>query len=146
MYAAAARGGTDTPLDGEIGVSPTDEPITRIRLTNNTTLVINDNGALNLNTYFTGDGDDITLWVMNEARVVQGATVSRIAGVANRFNFAIPSAMGDLLADIDVGERWIFAGTRAGVDARHVNRRRTKHIPPPLQPSPLNCARLYARR
>ena len=120
LYAAAARGGTDTPLDGEIGVSPTEEPITRIRLTNNTTLVINDNGALNLNTYFTGDGDDITLWVMNEARVVQGATVSRIAGVANRFNFAIPSAMGDLLADIEVGERWIFAGTRAGVDARHV--------------------------
>ena len=54
-YADSDRGGTDSPTDGELGLSPTNTVISRIRRHSATELNLNDNdnpAALSLGTYF----------------------------------------------------------------------------------------------
>ena len=68
IYADSDRGGSDTPLDGELGLSATETLISRIRRLDATMLVLNDNdnpNSLALNTYFNsgGDGNDLTLYL-----------------------------------------------------------------------------------
>ena len=67
-YADSDRSGTDTPLDGEIGIGADDTLISRIRRHSATELNLNDNdnpSALALDTYFSagGDGNDLTLYL-----------------------------------------------------------------------------------
>ena len=99
----------------------TDEPITEIRLTSNTNLLLNDSGPLQLRDYFGtgGDGLGLTLWAMNEARTFEGAPVDVLSVGGGFVNLTVPAAMGALVAGIAVGERWIFAGTSAGASASH---------------------------
>ena len=119
LYLGVPRNGFDTPLDGEVGMSADEEPITRIRLPSNTTLLLNDSGALVLNDYFTGDGADLTLYVVNDQLEVMSRTVTRISGGLNFFNLSIPAEMGQFITNIAVGERYLFAGARASRGANY---------------------------
>ena len=67
-YANSDRAGTDTPFDGELGLSATETVISRVRRISATELVLNDNdnpSALGLGVYFSagGDGSDLTLYL-----------------------------------------------------------------------------------
>ena len=67
-YADSDRGGTDSPLDGELGLGTTETVISRIRRHSATELNLNDNdspSALDIGTYFAagGDGNDLTLYL-----------------------------------------------------------------------------------
>ena len=69
LYADADRGGTDTPLDGELGIGDDETRVSRIRwISSSGRLVFNDNdnpAALAINTYFAtgGAGNDLTFYV-----------------------------------------------------------------------------------
>ena len=71
LYADADRGGTDTPLDGELGIGPDNTLMSRFRRNATTALTINDNDnpvALDTGTYFEagGDGNDLTLYLQTQ--------------------------------------------------------------------------------
>ena len=71
-YADSDRGGADSPLDGELGLSSTQTVISRIRRHSATELNLNDNdnpSALDIGTYFAagGDGNDLTLYLQTAA-------------------------------------------------------------------------------
>ena len=115
-YADSDRGGTDSPLDGELGLSATETVISRIRRDTALQLILNDNDspvALAIGDYFSlGEGLDATIHVQTldgvESFVVDGA-VDAPGGNFIRFN--IPSALDTLLQGIAIGDRFILAIT-----------------------------------
>ena len=67
FYRDSDRGGTDTPLDGELGLGDDNTVISRFLRGTATELALNDNdnpASFNLGAYFTsgGDGEDLTLY------------------------------------------------------------------------------------
>ena len=73
-----ARGGTDTPLDGELGVGEGETRITRIR-TDATRIRMNHNDVpvpLSFSEYFNGDGSDLTIWLQILGQPRQGLEVT----------------------------------------------------------------------
>ena len=128
LYADSDRGGTDTPLDGELGVGPDDTNLSRIRwISSNSRLVFNDNDsptALALNTYFAagGAGNDLTFYVtdfsgtytFNIADNLQFSNASTL-----RFQ-NLPTALETIFDDITVGDRLIFSAARVAVTEHEV--------------------------
>ena len=69
LYADSDRGGTDTPLEGELGLGPDDVVISRIRHGSETVLSLNDNNnpaSLALDDFFEGDGNGLTLYLQTK--------------------------------------------------------------------------------
>ena len=63
VFAVSPRTAAGTLLDGTMTLNGGAVPITRVRIQNSgATLIINDNSALSLTTYFgaSGDGNDLT--------------------------------------------------------------------------------------
>ena len=81
-YATAQRSGTDTgPDEGELGMSASEEPITRLRVENaGNELTFNDNGALSLSDHY-GAGGTTSAWTMRvqfaDGTLVETNTVQR---------------------------------------------------------------------
>ena len=91
-YADSDRGGTDTPVDGELGLSDTETVFSRIRriaLTSPDRTRINFNDSdnpseLTLSTYFNGDGSDLTLTIQTASGSVS-QTISDAVGIGSSF-------------------------------------------------------------
>ena len=119
-YVDSDRGGTDTPLDGEIAISSNDTLISRIRRISDTVLVLNDNnnpGVLDLNTYFGtgGDGADLTLYLQTIADgLVSFAVADQLVNSgANFAQFTLPADAQTLLDNLATDDRWILVLARA---------------------------------
>ena len=115
-YADSDRGGTDTPLDGELGLSDTETVISRIRRHSASELNLNDNDspvALAIGDYFSlGEGLDATIHMQTadgvESFLVDGAVVT---SGGNFVRFSIPTVLSTLLNGIAIDDRFIFAIT-----------------------------------
>ena len=119
IYADADRGGTDTPLDGELGLGAGETLISRIRRTAATNLTFNDNDnpvELDVSAYFLagGDGNDLTLYLQTRAHgeVSLVAADTYLAGNPNFARFTLSQAAQNLLDGIATGDRWIVKFAR----------------------------------
>ena len=118
FYADSDRGGTDAPLDGDIGVGPDDTPISRIRRTlsgSTERLGLNDNGAFDLGAYFDsgGDGNDLTVWIQTLAGIAEIVVADSTDSFGSNFiQFSLSTANQAIIDAIDLGDRYIFAVTR----------------------------------
>ena len=119
LYADSDRGGTDSPLEGELGLGPDDVVISRIRHGSETVLSLNDNNnpvALALDDFFEGDGNGLTLYLQTEADgVVSFDVADQLSGNRNSstVRFTLPADAQTLLNNIPDGGRWIFALAQA---------------------------------
>ena len=119
FYSDADRGGTDTPLDGELGLGDDDTVISGIRRRTATILQLNDDDnpvALDIGAYFSagGAGADLTIYLQTLAGEVSfpaAATFSRDGQV----RFTLPADAQTLLDGLLDGDRWIFKAARAEV-------------------------------
>ena len=122
-------GGTDLPIEGELGVGGAETVISRLRRLAADELVINDNdnpAALNIGTYFNQDaGSDTSIYFQTlDDGVASLVTIDNITTVGGNFvRFNLPQAVQDILNAIDVGTRFIFVVARPG----------TTTTPDPLQ-------------
>ena len=120
LYADSDRGGTDSPLGGELGIGPDDTLISRIQnLNSGANLRLNDNNnpeGLTLTDYFgaSGDGNDLTIYLQVEAGSRVSFTVSSSLSTAggNFVNFTIPSEVTTLINTITTGTRFLFGAGR----------------------------------
>ena len=116
FYEDADRGGTDTPLDGELGLGDDDTLISGIRRRTQTLLQLNDDNnpvALDIGAYFStgGAGSDLTIYLQTLAGEVSfpaAATFSRV----DQVRFTLPAAAQTLLDNLADGDRWIFKTAR----------------------------------
>ena len=118
-YADSDRGGTDSPVDGELGLGTTETVLSRIRRHSATEINLNDNdspSALSLIDYFGsgGDGNDLTLYLQTVADgLVSFAVSAQISTSGGNFvRFTLPADAQTLLDNLDTGDRWIFALAR----------------------------------
>ena len=125
LYADDDRGGTDEPVEGELGMSPTNTVISRIRwLNGSSTLSINDNDApeaLSLSEWFGNDGGGrgLTMHLVvedaNGVATIHTAKVDDVAGGAGRrtgssANFrGFPAAMITAFSGISEDDFFILA-------------------------------------
>ena len=117
FYSDADRGGTDTPLDGELGVGTDETLISGIRRRTATLLQLNDNNnpaALDIGAYFStgGAGNDLTIYLQTldggEVSFPATASFSR----ADQVRFTLPADAQTLLDNLADGDRWIFKTAR----------------------------------
>ena len=114
-YADSDRGGTDTPLDGELGLGTSNTVISRLRwLSGSSTLIINDNNSpqeLDLGAYFgTGAGSGLSLYLQNDTSVVSFVVSDYFDTSGSNFLRLFPPADFIAIADsIVTGDRFIFA-------------------------------------
>ena len=130
LYRSAARGGTDVPIEGDLDLLPTGNPITRLTWNNSDVFIIHDNLPLILEDFFqpAGDGHDITFYLQV---IPSGPSVSfdvetyypgdeNAAAQVIRFGQGsapdLPATIQDLLDSIAIGTRYLFAATRAVED------------------------------
>ena len=118
-YADSDRGGTDTPLDGELGLGSTNTVISRFRRLVAAELTLNDNdspAALDLGAYFNagGDGNDLTIYLqtLNDGEVSFPVASQFVLGGGNFARFTLPADAQTLLNNIATGDRWIFKAAR----------------------------------
>ena len=118
LYADSTNGGSDTVLDGELGLGPDNTVISLIRRQSTTVLRLNDRdtpASFHIGNYFaaSGDGNDLTvsLQTANDGLV----TFSTLAGgAANAVRFTLTPNALTLLDNIASGDRFILAFTRPG--------------------------------
>ena len=119
LYADSDRGGSDTPLEGELGLGPDEVVISRIRHGAATVLSLNDNNnpaSLALDDFFEGDGNGLTMYFQTEADgVVSFDVADQLSGNRNSatVRFSLPADAQTLLNNIPDGGRWIFALAQA---------------------------------
>ena len=120
LYKDSDRGGTDSPLDGNLNIGPDNTRISQIQW-NGSALIINDSDEpeeLTLSTYFgaSGAGRDITFYVQRVPGVTQSFSVETytrgIGGGFIRFDQFL-TALVSLLDGIATQDRWILAATHA---------------------------------
>ena len=118
-YADSDRGGTDSPIDGELGLSSTDTLISRIRRHSATELNLNDNdspSALSIGAYFDagGDGNDLTLYLQTSADgLVSFAVSTQLVNFGGNYaRFTLPADAQTLLDNLSTGDLFIFALAR----------------------------------
>ena len=112
-YADSDRGGTDSPLDGDLAIGNDDTVVSRVRRVAAAMLVLNDNdspAALALDTYFGsgGDGADLTLTILTgdgEADVV--IADQTVSSGGNFLRLTLPAAVQTLLDGLATGDLWI---------------------------------------
>ena len=120
LYADSSRGGTDAPIDGELGLGDGETNISRFLFVGDK-ITLNDNddpGTLNLSSYFgaSGEGLSLTFWVQTHdgtvtSTVLRGAATSPGPG-GSFFNF-IPSAdQQTQLRGLATSDQWIVSFTQ----------------------------------
>ena len=123
LYADADNGGTDTPIDGELGLGADDTLISRFRRVIDAQLTLNDRDspvALNIGAYFNtgGDGNDLTIYLqtLNDGEV-SFAVADQVDATAggNYVRFNLPADAQTLLDNLSTGDRWIFKAARPSV-------------------------------
>ena len=115
IWNAPARGGTDVPLDGEVGLGAGDDAITAIRLRANPQIRIQDSTALNIGAYFDagGDGHDLRLTIQALAGAVAvDMATAFVSGTSTRVDIDIGGGGWNLLNNLAVGDRFILAFDR----------------------------------
>ena len=118
IWLAPERGGSDVPLDGEVGLGPDDTAITAIRLRTSPLIRLNDDdspGTLDIGGYFDagGDGNDLTLTIRTAAGAVAVAVATAVSTpFLARVDFDVTAAGWNLLNDLAVGDRFILAFAR----------------------------------
>ena len=129
IYEDADRGGTDTPLDGELGLGADDVLISGIRRRTTTLLQLNDSNnpaALDIGAYFStgGAGNDLTIYLQTldggELSFTVASTVS--FSRVDQVRFTLPSDAQTLLDNLASGDRIIFK-TGARCCCHHPRRR-----------------------
>ena len=128
FYADSDRGGSDAPLDGELGLGADETVISRFRRFDATSLNLNDNdnpAALDIGAYFEagGDGDDLTIYLQTaDAGEVSFDVASQLTlSGANFARFNLPAAAQTLLDNLANGDRWIFKLARPESTAEPVS-------------------------
>ena len=123
FYADSSRGGSDTPLDGELGVGPGETAISRMRRANAANLNLNDDnlpGALDLGVFFGagGAGEDLTLYLQTGADGVVSFTVASafLNAGPDILRLTPPTAAITLLDNLATGDRIIFALARTAAE------------------------------
>ena len=117
-YVDSDRGGTDTPLDGELGLSATNTVISRFRRLVAAELTLNDNdspAALDIGAYFNagGDGADLTIYLQTlDGAVSFTAAAQFVLGGGGFARFTLPADAQTLLNNLGTGDRWIFKAAR----------------------------------
>ena len=117
-YADTSRSGSDTVDDGELGLGGTETLISRIRQTNSTTILINDNDiptAIVLEDHLgiTDDNTDTSAWtlyIQTRDGVVSSNSLSSTGG--GYANFRFDSADSPILNGITTGTQFIVALAR----------------------------------
>ena len=115
FYEDADRGGTDTPLDGEVGLGADETVVSGFRRRTATILQLNDDNsptALDIGAYFStgGAGNDLTLYLqtLNDGEVsftvASAVSFSRV----DQVRFTLPADGQTLLDNLADGDRWIF--------------------------------------
>ena len=120
MYRDSDRGGTDTPIDGELGVGPDNTVLSRIRWeTLNNFFVFNDSNnpeVLDLGAYFSsGDGNELTIYFTDLSGTYSfPVSVHLGSWTASTLRFTIlPNNLINVLNDISIGDRFILSGARS---------------------------------
>ena len=118
IYEDADRGGTDTPLDGELGLGDDETLISGIRRRTTTLLQLNDNNnpaALDIGAYFSagGAGEDLTIYLqtMADGEVSFPASDVNFSRV-DQVRFTIAADAQTLLDNLVSGDRLIFKTAR----------------------------------
>ena len=124
FYRDSTRGGSDTPIEGELGVGPGETLISRFRRASAPNLTLNDNNlptALAFNTFFGtgGAGADLTLHLQTTSDGLVSFTVAGafLSAGGNWLNVTLPTAARTLLNNLATGDRFIFALARAATVA-----------------------------
>ena len=119
IYADSDRGGSGSPLDGELGLGAGNTLISRFRRISTAELLINDNDdpvTLTLSAYFGsgGAGADLTLYFQTLADGETGFAVSsQYVGAGGGFaRFTLPADARSLFDGIATGDRFIFKAAR----------------------------------
>ena len=117
LYSSSARGGRGTlhaNSDMTISSGANATPITAIsELSNGSILRFNDNGALNLGSYFAGAGNDLTIHFITDDGSISFPVKGNLSTTGGGYaNFNVPSADRLVLRQITSGEVFIFALTR----------------------------------
>ena len=122
FYEDADRGGTDEPIDGELGIGADESLISGFRRRTTTVLQLNDEDnptTFDIGTYFAagGSGNDLTVYLqtLNDAEVSFSA--ASIFARANQVRFTLPADAQTLLDNLEDGDRWIFKLARAAAVA-----------------------------
>ena len=119
-YVNADRGGTDTPLDGELGLGAGNTEISRFRRLIESQITLNDNdspAALDIGAYFQagGAGNDLTIYLqtLNDGEV-SFAVADQVSttGGGGFARFDLPADAQTLFNNISTGDRWIFKAAR----------------------------------
>ena len=115
FYEDADRGGTDDPLDGELGLGDDDTVISGVRRRTATILQLNDNNnpaALDIGAYFAagGAGNDLTVYLQTLADGEVSFTVASAVSFSrvDQVRFTLPADAQTLLDNLEDGDRWIF--------------------------------------
>ena len=116
VFGQAPRPISGSLLDGEVGMTDDNIAITRITIFNSGANVrLNDNDAgLHIGLYFTGDGNDLTIYFQTSDELMSFTVDGNIATNGGNFvNFSVPTGMRTFLDGITQGDRFIFALARA---------------------------------
>ena len=120
-YVNADRGGSDTPLDGELGLGSGNTEISRFRRLIESQITLNDNdspAALDIGAYFQagGAGNDLTIYLqtLNDGEV-SFAVADQVSttGGGGFVRFDLPADAQTLFNNIATGDRWIFKAARS---------------------------------
>ena len=119
FYVASSRGGSGTPIEGELGVGTGETVIDRLRRASTENLTLNDSNspvALDFNAYFgtSGAGADLSVYLQTASDGVVGFTVTSafLSAGGNWLNVTLPAAARTLLDNLATGERFILALAR----------------------------------
>ena len=102
-----------------MGLGDDETIIGRLRRASAGFLTINDNNdpvALDLGTYFGGDGDDLTLYIQTaEDGLVSFLAADQLASTGDNWaNFGLLADAQALLNNLAAGDRFIFASRQGG--------------------------------
>ena len=117
IYEDADRGGTDTPLDGELGLGADETVISGIRRRTATLFQLNDNNsptALDIGAYFSagGAGNDLTIYLRTLADGEVSFPATSVFSRIDQVRFTLPADAQALLDNVATGDRLIFKTAR----------------------------------
>ena len=119
FYVDSSRGGTGTPIEGELGVGTGETVIDRLRRASTANLTLNDSNSpvvLDFNTYFGtgGAGADLSVYLQTTSDGLVSFTVAStlLSAGGNWLNVTLPTAARTLLDNLATGDRFIFALAR----------------------------------
>ena len=112
FYSDSNRGGSDVPLDGELGIGADNTVISRFFRANADELVLNDDTTLDIGAYFGpgGVGNDLTLYFQTvlDGQISFSASGQYAFGGGGFARFTLPADAKTLLDNLADGHRFIF--------------------------------------